>query len=93
MTLLSRFQPDVVKLDMALIRGIDLDPVKRTIVRRLVEMADDLGVQVVAEGVETAAELEVLGDLGIRLFQGYLLARPAFEALPIPVPVRSARAA
>ncbi len=81
LTLLSRFQPDVVKLDMALIRCIDVDRIKRTIVANLVRMAADLGVLVVAEGIETVSEYEALRDLGVGLFQGYLFARPAFEAL------------
>lgn len=84
LTLLSRFQPDVVKLDMALVRCLDIDRVKRTIVSHLVRMAADLDVTVVAEGIETVAEYEALVDLGVTLFQGYLFARPAFEALAKP---------
>ncbi len=96
LTLLSQFQPDVVKLDMALIRCIDVDRVKRTIVTHLVRLADDLGVTVIAEGIETACEYDVLRDLGVCLFQGYLFAKPAFEALaPVKWPNarRSVRAA
>lgn len=85
LTLLSRFQPDVVKLDMALIRCIDVDRVKRTIVAHLVRMAADLGVLVVAEGIETVGEYEALRDLGVTLLQGYLFAKPAFEAIATPV--------
>lgn len=84
LTLLSRFQPDVVKLDMALIRCIDVDRVKRTMVRHIVAMAADLGVAVIAEGIETTAEYEVLLDLDVSLLQGYLFAKPAFEALAAP---------
>ncbi|WP_333896075.1 EAL domain-containing protein [Brevundimonas aurantiaca] len=79
--LLTLFQPDIVKLDMALIRNIDTDPVKRTIVRNTLNMLHDLGVEPVCEGVETPAEHDVLRDLGVDLMQGYLLARPALEAL------------
>lgn len=79
--LLTLFQPDIVKLDMALIRNIDTDPVKRTIVRNTLNMLRDLGVEPVCEGVETPAEHDVLRDLGVDLMQGYLLARPALEAL------------
>jgi EAL domain-containing protein (putative c-di-GMP-specific phosphodiesterase class I) len=79
--LLTLFQPDIVKLDMALIRDIDTDPVKRTIVRNTLNMLRDLGVEPVCEGVETPAEHDVLRDLGVDLMQGYLLARPALEAL------------
>ena len=79
--LLTLFQPDIVKLDMALIRDIDTDPVKRTIVRNTLNMLRDLGVEPVCEGIETPAEHDVLRDLGVDLMQGYLLARPAREAL------------
>ena len=82
--LLSQFQPDVVKLDMSLIRCIDIDRVKRTIVTHLVRMAGDLGVAVVAEGVETPCEYELLSEMGVELFQGYLFAKPGFETLPQP---------
>lgn len=80
--LLAEFQPDIIKLDMGLVRGIDSDPVRRSIVRNTLAMLDDLGVLAVCEGIETAGELEVLSDLGLRYAQGYLLARPAFQALP-----------
>lgn len=92
LTLLSRFQPDEVKLDMALVRCLDIDRVKRTIVAHIVRMAADLGVQVIAEGIETVGEYEALIDLGVTLFQGYLFARPAFERLPRPAwPARCER--
>lgn len=83
--LLSRFQPDVVKLDMELIRGIDRSPVKRGIVRHMAALLSELDILVVCEGVETREECEVLLDLGIDLLQGYLFARPAVESLPVPV--------
>ena len=80
--LLSKFQPDIVKLDMALIRDIDTDRVKRTIVRNTLTMLRDLDISPVCEGVETVGEYEALSDLGVSLMQGYLLAKPAVEALP-----------
>jgi EAL domain-containing protein (putative c-di-GMP-specific phosphodiesterase class I) len=88
--LLTLFQPDIVKLDMALIRDIDTDPIKRTIVRNTLNMLRDLGVEPICEGVETLAEHDVLRDLGVDLMQGYLLAKPAVEAL---APVSWPRAA
>ena len=81
LNLLTRFQPDIVKLDMDLIRGIDTDRVKQIVVRRTLDMLRDLGVTAVCEGVETAGELEVLRDLGVDLLQGYFIARPTFEGL------------
>lgn len=82
LTLLAQFQPDIVKLDMGLIRGIDADPVRRAIVGGVIKVCSDLGVAVVAEGVETRDEHQALADLGIRLLQGHAVARPAFEMLP-----------
>jgi EAL domain-containing protein (putative c-di-GMP-specific phosphodiesterase class I) len=84
LALLTQFQPDIVKLDMELIRGIDSDLVKRTIVKNTIRMLDDLGVTPLCEGIETSQELCVLRDLGVELMQGYLLAKPAFEALATP---------
>jgi EAL domain-containing protein (putative c-di-GMP-specific phosphodiesterase class I) len=70
-------QPDFVKLDITLVRGLDSDPVRRRLVRLLAELCSDLGIFVVAEGVETTRERDALIDLGIDLLQGYLFARPA----------------
>jgi EAL domain-containing protein (putative c-di-GMP-specific phosphodiesterase class I) len=70
-------QPDFVKLDITLVRGLDTDPVRRRLVRLLAELCNDLGIFVVAEGVETTAERDALVELGIDLLQGYLFARPA----------------
>lgn len=81
LNLLALFQPDIVKLDMDLIRGIDTDKAKRVIVSSVAHMLTELGVQTVCEGVETIGELQALRDLGLRLFQGYLLAKPKFEGL------------
>ncbi|WP_375699193.1 EAL domain-containing protein [Pseudophaeobacter sp. TrK17] len=80
--LLSRFQPDVVKLDAELIREIDSSSVKQTIVRHVVSMLEQLGIIVVAEGIETEGEFSCLYDLGIDLMQGWLFAKPGFESLP-----------
>lgn len=82
LNLLARFQPDLIKLDMDLIRDIDKDRAKTAIVSSIVRLASDLGITVIAEGIESEAELAVLRDLGITLIQGYLLARPEFGVLP-----------
>lgn len=83
--LLAKFQPDIVKIDMDLIRAIDVEPVKRSILRHTLRMLADLGILAVCEGIETPGELRALQDVGAHLFQGYLLARPAFETLALPV--------
>jgi EAL domain-containing protein (putative c-di-GMP-specific phosphodiesterase class I) len=85
LTLLSRFQPDWVKLDMELIRDLDTSRVKQVLVSAMLKACDELGVGVVAEGIETVAEHRVLREMGLNLQQGFLFARPGFEALPEPV--------
>jgi EAL domain-containing protein (putative c-di-GMP-specific phosphodiesterase class I) len=80
--LLAELQTDLIKLDMALIRNIDADRVKRSILSGSLQTCKELGMRVIAEGVETTAELETLEGLGVELFQGFLFARPGFEALP-----------
>jgi len=79
--LLSKFQPDIVKLDMELIRGVDRDQVKQKIVKSMLNLMSDLGIQTICEGVETQDELQTLEDMGVTLIQGYVMARPAFEGL------------
>jgi blue light- and temperature-responsive anti-repressor len=85
LNLLAEFQPDIVKLDIQLVRSIDSNGPRQAIVRALVQACDDLGIDVLAEGVETYAEQRWFRRVGVKLFQGYLYARPAFEALPQPL--------
>ncbi|WP_375453985.1 EAL domain-containing protein [uncultured Methylobacterium sp.] len=82
LSLLANFRPDLIKIDMDLIRGIDADAGRGTIVSGLVAIAGALGVSVLAEGVETRAEFDALRALGIDLFQGYHFAKPLLEGLP-----------
>lgn len=82
LNLLADWQPDIVKLDMALTRGIDTDRVRRALVSAIITACNELGIAVIAEGVETKEECLTLANQGIRLFQGYLFARPGFESLP-----------
>ncbi|MET0125084.1 EAL domain-containing protein [Pseudomonas caspiana] len=81
LTLLADFQPDLIKLDMQLIRDIHRDRPRQAIVRGVVTMCAELGVTVIAEGIECAEERDFLADCGIYLMQGYWFARPAFKAL------------
>ncbi len=81
LNLLSVFQPDFIKLDMELTRTIEANPIKQTIVKGIINVANDLGIEIIAEGIETAAELQVLQDFGVNLMQGYYFAKPAFESL------------
>lgn len=83
LNLLARFQPQVLKLDMALTRDIDQRPVQQAIVAGVLQIAERLKVLVVAEGIETAAERDYLHAQGVRHMQGYWFARPEIEALPL----------
>ncbi|MGC1300979.1 MAG: EAL domain-containing protein [Caulobacteraceae bacterium] len=84
LTLLAKFQPDLVKLDIELIRDIDSLRVKQVLVDAMVKACAELGVAVVAEGIETPAEYAVLRQMGVDLQQGFLFARPGLECLPKP---------
>lgn len=86
LNMLADFQPDVVKIDMALTRNIDADRVRRAITRSILSLCNDLSISVIAEGIETVREAATLRELGVRLFQGYLFARPAIEHLPPVAP-------
>jgi EAL domain-containing protein (putative c-di-GMP-specific phosphodiesterase class I) len=85
LNMLADFQPDVLKIDMALTRSIDSNPVRSKIVGAIVGLCRSLHITVVAEGIETVAEAVALRTLGVNLFQGYLFARPVIEQLP-PIP-------
>jgi EAL domain-containing protein (putative c-di-GMP-specific phosphodiesterase class I)/CheY-like chemotaxis protein len=69
-------KPEIVKLDMALVRDIDKDPLRRKLVASVIQVSRDIGTLVVGEGVETKAERDVLVDLGCHLLQGYLFGKP-----------------
>jgi EAL domain-containing protein (putative c-di-GMP-specific phosphodiesterase class I) len=71
-----RLSPEIMKLDRALITGIDTDPAKQALVEAASRFAQRVGAVVVVEGVETAAELGVLAGLGVSRVQGYLVGRP-----------------
>jgi EAL domain-containing protein (putative c-di-GMP-specific phosphodiesterase class I) len=79
----AALEPDAVKLDMSLIRGIDRTPTKRRMVQTLVTLCAELRTPLVAEGVETKSELAALTELGVDWLQGFYFARPDY---PLPVP-------
>jgi EAL domain-containing protein (putative c-di-GMP-specific phosphodiesterase class I)/CheY-like chemotaxis protein len=76
---LATLEPDIVKLDMSLIRDLHQDAKKRRIVGAITTLVRELGGRVVAEGVETEPELDAARDAGIELVQGFLFARPTRE--------------
>ncbi len=69
-------RPDVLKIDMSLVQGIERDPTKQRIVRSMLELVAGTDQRVIVEGVETAAERDALASLGADLMQGFLFARP-----------------
>ena len=76
LTSFAHLEPEVVKVDMSLIRGIDQSPLKQKLLGSIVALCRDLGIEIIAEGIETAAERDALIRLGGDLCQGYLFARP-----------------
>ncbi|WP_127143289.1 EAL domain-containing protein [Pelagibacterium montanilacus] len=79
LNLLSMLEPDVIKIDMELVRNIDSHARRHAIVSGIATIGRDLGLTIIAEGIERHAERQALADLGITLFQGYLFARPQLE--------------
>jgi EAL domain-containing protein (putative c-di-GMP-specific phosphodiesterase class I) len=82
LNLLADFQTDIIKLDMALIRNIDSNKVRQSIVKNCLTMFNELNITTLAEGIETYDEYAWLRDAGIELMQGYYFAKPGFESLP-----------
>ncbi|MGB5444449.1 MAG: EAL domain-containing protein [Psychromonas sp.] len=82
LNLLADMQPDWVKLDMYLLRNIEQHGARQSIVRAICSVCFDLGIDVLAEGVETLEEFRFLEKLNIPLYQGYFFAKPGFETLP-----------
>ena len=81
LTNFALLEPEVAKPDMSLVRDADKSSTKQKSIRSVVALAKDMGMLVVAEGVETGGEREALIELGCDLLQGFLLARPG---LPFP---------
>ena len=79
--------PEFIKLDRELTSGIDHDPVRIALATALVSFASGLGAEIIAEGIETTEELEVLQGLDIRYGQGFLLCRPtSIDLIPAGLP-------
>lgn len=91
LTLLAKFQPDLIKIDMELVRNIEKEPAKQVIVAGVIAVAEALSITVLAEGVESASEARVLLAAGISLQQGYFFAKPEVGCLPLPAEVGDGR--
>ncbi|MCC6923630.1 MAG: EAL domain-containing protein [Nitrosomonas sp.] len=86
LNLLAEWQPDIIKLDMKLIRDIHSNKTKQLIVKSIIDICNDLNIRIISEGIETIEELSVMVDFGVDLFQGYYFAKPLFENLPAVSP-------
>ncbi len=73
----SELRPEFIKIDMHFVQGVDRDPIKLQFLKSIQSIAESCGTSVIAEGIETEAELKVVKDLGIALGQGYFIARPS----------------
>lgn len=74
---LSLLEPEIVKIDMSIVRDVHRSRTKQRVVRSLLELARELGARVICEGIECAEERDALVELGCDWFQGYFFARPA----------------
>lgn len=83
LNLLSEYQPDIIKIDMDLVRGIDHHLPRQAIVHGIVNICKALSIKVLAEGIETCAERDFLKESGIELMQGYWFSKPIFKGLGI----------
>jgi EAL domain-containing protein (putative c-di-GMP-specific phosphodiesterase class I) len=91
---------NVLKIDRSFVSGVDADPQSASIVSAFLELSRGLGMETLAEGIETEGELDFLRERGCRLGQGFLFARPvppeeiiayAFGGVPLPEGMRSAQ--
>ncbi len=82
LAMLAQYQPDLLKIDMELVRDIDKSRARQVIVAGIVAMAQHLGINLLAEGIESEDEIAVLQAAGIDLMQGYYFAHPGFQSLP-----------
>ena len=73
---IAEIRPDFLKIDMSLVRDLHLDPIKRELISTILRFSESTGIAIVAEGVESEAELVSLADTGVRCAQGFLFAEP-----------------
>lgn len=83
LTAFAQLEPEVVKLDMSLVRDVHLQTTKRKLIRSMTELCHDMGRVVVAEGIECTQERDAIADLGCEMMQGYLFAKPGQPFPPV----------
>lgn len=81
LNLLAEYQPDIIKIDMDLVRDIDTQPARQAIVRAIASLGRELGIRILAEGIETRAERDFLASCNISLMQGFWFSKPIFLGL------------
>jgi diguanylate cyclase (GGDEF)-like protein len=72
----SELRPEFIKIDMHFVQGVNADPIKLQFLKSIQLIAESCGTHVIAEGIETSAELSKISDIGIQLGQGYFISRP-----------------
>jgi EAL domain-containing protein (putative c-di-GMP-specific phosphodiesterase class I) len=72
-----RLSPELIKLDRTIVAGVDCDPNQRALCTAMVSFASQIGASLVAEGIQTNAELTAVTERGVNTGQGYLLGRPS----------------
>ncbi|MBN2788892.1 MAG: EAL domain-containing protein [Candidatus Delongbacteria bacterium] len=82
LNMLADILPDLIKLDIHLMQNIHQDGVRQSIVRAICSLCFDLGIDILAEGVEQKEEYDFLKKQGITIYQGWLFAKPGFESFP-----------
>lgn len=75
---IATLQPDFIKVDMSLVRDLDKDPVRRALMETMVTLADRIGSEIIAEGIESKGEAQALIETGVHYGQGYFLSRPQY---------------
>jgi EAL domain-containing protein (putative c-di-GMP-specific phosphodiesterase class I) len=79
----AEIQPEFLKVDMSLVRDLHIQPLKKELIATMERFSRSVGIQLIAEGIETREELDALLEIGVPFGQGYLFARPG---IPLPVP-------
>ena len=83
LNLLTRFQPDSIKVDMSIVRDVDSSGPRQAIMHGIIRTCIDLGIDIVAEGIESEAEFDWCRHEGVTFGQGFYIAQPEFESLPV----------
>ena len=83
LNVIANSNPRYIKIDMGLVCGIDQDPMRQALVKGLVEMSNNTTFELIAEGIETEEELEMLMRLGVGYGQGYYIEKPNINLLPV----------